>query len=303
MDRSIADLAKEQHGVFSRAQAFSLGASRDSIGTRLSSGRWEEVFPRVYAISGAPLPWKGRAKAAELWAAPDGAVSHRAAGRLLGLEGLRYVPIEVSCLRGIRSAGPLVHRPRRLPGSHLILVEGIRTTNPARTLVDLCAVCRPWEAEAAFDSALSDGLVGHVELLNMISAESRQGRNGARFFRELVESRLPLDAAPGSVLATDFLRWLRAEGFEIPQPEFRVTLGPGWIFDLDFAYPDRKLGFEVDGYRVHRTREAFDRDRERENLLKAHGWMIIRVTYTLLTVRSAELRYAIEAAMAQRPPH
>lgn len=301
MDRDIGRIAHEQHGVFSRAQALELGGSRESIGGRLSSGRWEEVLPSIYAVVGAPLSWKGRAMAASLWSAPDGALSHRTAGMLLGLEGLRYVPLEVSCLRGIRSPGPLVHRPRRLPGSHLMMFDGIRTTTPVRTLIDLCAVCRPWEAEAAFDSALSDGLVGRAELREMLLSESRQGRNGVSLFRQLIETRFQMEAAPGSVLATDFLRWLIKEGFEGPHPEFRVTLGPGWVFDLDFAYPERKMGFEVDGYRVHRVRAAFDRDRERENLLKAHGWLIIRVTHSLLRKKPDELRYTIRAAMAQRP--
>lgn len=271
------------------------------ISARLSSGRWEQVLPGVYAIAGAPRSWLGTTKAAELWSWPDGAISHRTSARLLGFEGLRRVPLEVSCLRGIRSPGPIVHRPRRLPTSQLIVVDGIRTTNSARTLLDLCAVCRPWEAEAALDSAIGDGLVTPGDLREILASEARKGRNGIRYFRELVLDRVPGEKVAGSVLATDFLRWLRKQGFEKPVAEHRVFLGPGWIFDLDFAYPARKMGFEVDGYRPHRGRQAQDRDTERENLLKAHGWLIIRVTSTMLRRKQDELRFTIEQALRQRP--
>lgn len=300
MDADIAALAASQHGVLARTQALARGLNPRQVDHRLAIGRWTEIHPAVYAISGAPLTWRGMAKAAELWAAPDGVLSHRTAGRLLGIDGLKYVPLEVSSLRGLHSPGPLVHRPRRLPTSQVIVVDGIRTTEPARTILDICAVARPWEAEAALDSALSDGVIDWGDLRRILAAEARRGRNGVGRLRQLMAQRSPNEKAPGSVLATEFLSWMVREGFDRPVAEFRVYLGPGWIFDLDFAYPADKIGFEIDGYRPHRGRMNFDRDRERENLLKVEGWLIIRVTHTLLVHKPDILRATIGRALDLR---
>lgn len=46
---------------------------------------------------------------------------------------------------------------------------------------------------------------------------------------------------------------------------------PYW---LDFAWPDKKIYFEVDG-RTHYTKEGLEHDRKRTDLLKEQGWMLI----------------------------
>ena len=51
---------------------------------------------------------------------------------------------------------------------------------------------------------------------------------------------------------------------------------------VDLAYPEARLAIEVDGYRHHSGRRAFDRDRERDNELKALGWQVIRITHRLI---------------------
>ena len=256
------------------------------------------LYPSVYAIVGAPLTWKSFAKAAELWARPDGVLSHRAAAHAHGLEGIRERPIEIASLRALRPPGPLVHRPRRLPTSQTVVIHGLKTTNCARTLLDLCAVVRPWEAEAAMDSALRKNLVVVRDLHEVLGTEARRGRNGIRLYRDLVLTRDP-EGEPGSALATDFLRWMRNESFPQPVSEHRIVLTHGWTFDVDFAYPELKIAFEVDGYSTHGNRARFDADRERDNLLEAEGWIVIRVTKRSLQ-RPSALRQAIKTAIRSR---
>jgi very-short-patch-repair endonuclease len=50
----------------------------------------------------------------------------------------------------------------------------------------------------------------------------------------------------------------------------------------DFLIPDAKLVIEVDGLAVHGTRDALDHDLERQNLLTAHGYQVLRYTSTHL---------------------
>ena len=47
---------------------------------------------------------------------------------------------------------------------------------------------------------------------------------------------------------------------------------------LDLAYPERRVGIELDGFRFHDTRDSFDAERARGNELQAMGWNILRVT-------------------------
>lgn len=51
---------------------------------------------------------------------------------------------------------------------------------------------------------------------------------------------------------------------------------------VDIAYPHVQLAIEVDGFRHHSSRDAFERDRRRDAKLKTLGWQVIRVTERFL---------------------
>lgn len=52
----------------------------------------------------------------------------------------------------------------------------------------------------------------------------------------------------------------------------------GRVFLLDMAWPDHRVGVEVDGWDAHRTRTALDHGADRGNLLMEAGWRILHVT-------------------------
>jgi very-short-patch-repair endonuclease len=45
---------------------------------------------------------------------------------------------------------------------------------------------------------------------------------------------------------------------------------------------EQRLIVEVDGHQTHGTRAAFERDRERDRILQAHGWRVVRITWRQL---------------------
>lgn len=47
----------------------------------------------------------------------------------------------------------------------------------------------------------------------------------------------------------------------------------------DLVFDDVKLVVEIDGFAYHGDRDAFERDRQRQNLLTAAGWTILRFTW------------------------
>jgi very-short-patch-repair endonuclease len=74
-----------------------------------------------------------------------------------------------------------------------------------------------------------------------------------------------------------FARALVAGGLAEPEQQYRVQLGDR-VYRIDLAYPHKRLAIEVDGWDVHRTRDAFDNDRARSNSLEVAGWHVVRFT-------------------------
>jgi very-short-patch-repair endonuclease len=55
----------------------------------------------------------------------------------------------------------------------------------------------------------------------------------------------------------------------------------GW--EVDAVWDRERLVVEVDGYRYHRTRAKFERDRRKDAQLLAVGYRVLRVTWRQLT--------------------
>ena len=52
---------------------------------------------------------------------------------------------------------------------------------------------------------------------------------------------------------------------------------------LDIAFERQRLACEVDGREFHDTDDAFETDRERQNIIVLTGWTVLRFTWTMLT--------------------
>jgi very-short-patch-repair endonuclease len=95
------------------------------------------------------------------------------------------------------------------------------------------------------------------------------------------------------------LRELRRRGFPDPSCNHRVRTG-GRVRYLDFAWPDRKVAVEFDGFELHALRRAvFDDDRARQNDLVDDGWRVYRLTSTALERDAASALAPIARALAR----
>lgn len=72
------------------------------------------------------------------------------------------------------------------------------------------------------------------------------------------------------------------------------------VAEIDFAHEGLRIAIEVDGRAFHSDRQAFERDRERQNALVLGGWMVLRFTWEQITERPEEVIAAVQAAVAQR---
>jgi hypothetical protein len=82
----LDDIARDQAGIFSRAQAIACGYTDEMIEANVVARRWRRVLRGIYSQSTGPLT-----RSAELWAsllrAGEGAVlSHETAAELHGLD-------------------------------------------------------------------------------------------------------------------------------------------------------------------------------------------------------------------------
>jgi len=74
----------------------------------------------------------------------------------------------------------------------------------------------------------------------------------------------------------------------------------GRKFRIDFAFPLEKVAIEFDGYRYHGfSKKGFKRGLERQNILVAHGWRVLRYTLTDVRDRLDEVVTEIGQALAK----
>ena len=77
-----------------------------------------------------------------------------------------------------------------------------------------------------------------------------------------------------STLERRFLAFLRENGLALPQ-----TNRPAGGRRVDCRWPESRLTVELDGYRYHRSRHAWEQDRRREREAHARGDDFRRYTY------------------------
>ena len=68
-------------------------------------------------------------------------------------------------------------------------------------------------------------------------------------------------------------------------------------FVPDFLWPVQRLIAETDGYETHRTREAFEGDRRRDQLLDAAGYRTLRLTWRQLRDEPDRVAQTLRAAL------
>jgi very-short-patch-repair endonuclease len=68
-------------------------------------------------------------------------------------------------------------------------------------------------------------------------------------------------------------RYLRAAGLE--QPLTNRKIGP---WEPDFLWPAERVIVELDSWRFHQHRSAFERDRRKDMALRDAGYTVIRIT-------------------------
>ena len=302
VDAACAREAERRYGILTYDELLSVGLSRDGLQRRLRNGRLISLATGIYRWAGAVRSWHGDLRVACLCQGPHGVVSHRAAAALHGLEGFSRNIVEVSTPRRTRrgtAAPAFVHVVRNLASVDVVRVDGLLVTDVARTIVDLASVVRVERLEGALDDALRRGQVSVGSMLETLRRLGTRGRRGAGTLRELLHVRESGTRPTESPLERRVLALLRAAGLPEPVRQYVISNNEAFVARIDLAYPDLRLAVEVDGYRYHSSRSAWQADLARQNRLTALGWTILRFTTDDVRFRPRQLVARVRTARAR----
>ena len=298
LERAIARLATVQHGVVALLQLLALGLSASAVRSRVACGRLHRVHSGVFAVGHAPLTRGGHYIAAVLACGEDCALCHREGAAWLGLRPSNRSSVDVMSPRraGRERAGIDAHTSSTLLPRDIVLVDGIRCTSVARTLLDLAAILPRRAVERAFDQA---------EVLEVLDAraiedvlERTNGHRGNAALRAILAEHVPGSTVTRSGLEEAFLAICRATG--LPQPEVNAWIGlEPTGYEADFLWRAHDLIVEVDGRDVHTARRAFEHDRERDRRLLLAGYRVVRFTRRQLREEPGTVDATLRALLAR----
>jgi very-short-patch-repair endonuclease len=269
VERELAWRAGRAHGVVTRAELLGAGISAKEIERRHRAGALLRVHRGVYRVGHRAPSLEARYLAAVRACGERAELSGRAAAYLWGLVRGPAPEPEVTAPTERRVTGVLTRHSRRIDPREQTVWRGIPITTPARTLVDLAAVLDEAElARACHEAAVRHHTTpAHVEAV----LARRSNTPGATKLRRVLRGDVPVTL---SKLEARFLERLRGDGLPLPH-----TNRPASGRRVDCRWPNLKLTVELDGYRYHHTRHAWEQDRHREREARARGDEFRRYTY------------------------
>ena len=192
-----------------------------------------------------------------------------------------------------RRAGVRLHRSNDLEPDEVTSVDGIPTTTVARALLDFAAVAASRELEQALARAERHELVSAEELTRVMARHPKH--RGVRALRQLV----PENGKPALARSEAEERLIElVRKAQLPNPETN-TRAAG--IEVDFLWRAERLVVEVDGFAFHSSARRFERDRDRDGLLLARGFQVMRLTWRQLTDEPELILVRLAQALSQRP--
>jgi very-short-patch-repair endonuclease len=293
----LARIASRQHGLVTRAQLVAAGLTADEIRHRLESGALLREHWGVYRVGHRAPSLEARYMAAVLACGEGACLSGRAAAHVLGLLKGPPPPPEVSAPVKRRANGVKVRRSR-IDARDQAIHRGIPITAVPRTLIDLAADLR---LDALARACHEAGVRYNITPRHLAAALGRRPANtpGTPNLKRIIDGDALVTL---SALERRFLAMLREHALPLPQ-----TNRPAGSHRVDCRWPERRLTVELDSYRFHHSRHAWEQDRRREREARARGADFRRYPWADVfegpEATVAELRAVlIPAAPARSPP-
>jgi hypothetical protein len=273
-------------------QIAALDVSQRAVSHRVAAGRLHVVHRGVYAVGHTVLGQRGCWMAAVLAGGPGAVLSHASAAALWEMRRTAPSSVDVSVRRSGRTKRPglRLHWPRTLHASEVTTHDGIPTTTPARTILDLAATLQPHRLERLLDQAEILELTDYPALDAI--ARAHPGHRGAKRLKQTVKQYEAGATLKRSDLERLFLTLCDKHGLPTPS----VNHSPAGK-EVDFLFAPQRLIVEADSWRFHKTRQAFERDRHRDAMHLRAGYRTLRVTDRQLERNANDVAKTIAAAL------
>jgi very-short-patch-repair endonuclease len=281
VEARIAEVARRQHGVISRDQLLRFGLGYDAIDHRICAKRLLPLYRSVYAVGHRNQSRETGWMAAVLAAGEGAVLSHRPAGAAWGLCSSSGRP-EVTVPRQRRPRAGIVFHHSAIPPDERTTLNNIPITTVPRTLLDLAASLDQRQLERAINEAEIKRLWDELSLHDLLHRYPK--RPGTRNMRAALHKRREGATYTKSDLEELFIRFADKAG--LPRPETNTYVES---LEVDCVWRAKRVVIELDSWEIHRTRAAFERDREKSRILQAAGWRCVPITYLQLEHSSAEV--------------
>jgi Transcriptional regulator, AbiEi antitoxin len=292
VDELIARIASRSHGVVTRGELLREGVTIHELRTRLERGALLPLHRGVYRV-GHRAPSQEARYIAAVKACGEGAVlGGRAAGHLWRLiKGSAPRP-EVLTPANRRVRGVIVRRTRRTAVERVVRF-GIPITTVPRTLVDL-ASSLPEDALARACHEAGVLYRATPKQVDTVLQRLPSARGRAKLERVL-HGEVPVTL---SNLESQFLKLVKEAGLPPPVTN-RVASGRR----VDCRWPEHRLTVELDSYRFHNSRHAWDQDRLREREARARGDDCRRYAWSDVFEDPALMLAELRELLAAQPSH
>jgi very-short-patch-repair endonuclease len=278
---ALAALAHTQFGLFTRAQANSLGFSNRWLQRQIKSGLLTQEYFDVFRFAAVPPSFHQQLMAVCLRAPGKVWVTHRGAGGFWDLDEVPRNVVEVTSLVDMRvdQRKVLLHRTKDMLKTDVTRVMALPVTTVHRTLIDLGAVLDRDSVEVALECALRRRITTIDRLGRRLDVIGRNGRRGAGVLKAILAAREPGAPPTDSALEVRFIQLLRWGKLPLPLRQRVVRDGRGFVARVDFEYVELGLVIEVDSRRHHLRADEWERDLRRRNRLTTAGKRVLHVTH------------------------
>ena len=265
----MARLSHGAHGVVTRVELLAAEVTVAEIKQRLRTGALLPEYPGVYRVGHRAPSTEARYMAAVKACGDYAMLGGAAAAYLLVLVRTAPPEPEVIASREKRIKGVRARRCRNIDPRDRMIWRSIPVTSVARTLVDLAAVLSEYElGRACHEAGIRHGTTpADVEAV----LARRPTSPGAAKLRRILRGDEKISL---SALERRFLELLREADLPLP-----VTNKPAGGRRVDCRWPEERLTVELDSYRYHSSRHAWEQDRRREREARARGDEFRRYTW------------------------
>ena len=259
-----------------RAQLRAAGVSRHAISHAAKVGALHRVHRGVYIVGHLALAPFAKEAAALLACGDRAVISHRSAAHIWGLVDAppQLVDVTVVGRRCRPKEGVRIHTLSRIDDRDVRHEEGLWLTAPAHTLIDLAPDSSLDELERLISETRIKGLLPNGELERALERAGR--RRGTARIRAYLSAEED-EEYTRSKGERRMRQLLRAAGLPLPRVNTRAA-----GYEIDFLWEEERVIVEVDGFRFHGHRRAFERDRRKDMALTAAGYLVIRLTWNQL---------------------